>query len=317
MKTLKTSSSKKDVLSTADLSASEINKILKLAGKLKKDQKAGRSRPVFRGKTLGMIFQKPSTRTRVSFEVGMYQLGGNALYLSANDIQLSRGETIEDTAKTLSLYLDCIMARVYDHTDVQTLAKYASVPVINGLSDSYHPCQILADLLTIQEHKKKLKGLQLAWLGDGDNVCNDLLIGCAKTGISMIAACPKGYQPLEESVKLAQSEGKKTGADISVTEDPAAAAKDADIIVTDTFVSIGKEGEKATRQATFLPKYQVNSDIMKLAKKDAIFMHCLPAKRGQEVTADVIDGESSVVWQEAENRLHAQKALLCLLMKVV
>ena len=317
MKTLKTSSSKKDVLSIADLSASEINKILKLAGKLKKDQKAGRSRPLLHGKTLGMVFQKPSTRTRVSFEVGMYQLGGNALYLSANDIQLARGETIEDTAKTLSLYLDCIMARVYDHTDVQTLAKYASVPVINGLSDSYHPCQILADLLTIQEHKKKLKGLQLAWLGDGDNVCNDLMIGCAKTGISMVAACPKGYQPLEESVRMAQSEGKKMGADISITEDPIAAAKDADIIVTDTFVSIGKEGEKATRQATFLPKYQVNSDIMKLAKKDAIFMHCLPAKRGQEVTADVIDGKSSVVWHEAENRLHAQKALLCMLMKAV
>jgi ornithine carbamoyltransferase len=315
MKTLKTSSSKKDVLSIADLSASEINKILKLASRLKKDQKAGRGRPVLRGKTLGMIFQKPSTRTRVSFEVGMYQLGGNALYLSTSDIQLSRGETIEDTAKTLSLYLDCIMARVYDHTDVQTLATFASVPVINGLSDSYHPCQILADLLTIQEHKKKLKGLQLAWLGDGDNVCNDLMLGCAKTGISMVAACPRGYQPLEEAVKLAQSEGKKTGADISVTEDPSAAAKDADIVVTDTFISIGKEEEKATREATFLPKYQVNSDIMRLAKKDAIFMHCLPAKRGQEVTADVIDGESSVVWQEAENRLHAQKALLCILMK--
>ena len=316
MKTLKTSLSKKDIISIADLSTHEISLILMLAAKLKREQKkSGKSRPFLRGKTLGMIFQKPSTRTRVSFEVGMYQLGGDAVYLSASDIQLSRGETIEDTAKTLSLYLDCIMARVYDHKDVQTLATYASVPVVNGLSDSFHPCQILADLMTIQEHKKKLKGLQLAWLGDGDNVCNDLMLGCAKTGISMTAACPKGYEPLEEIVKLAKAEGKKTGVDITITEDSASAVKDADIISTDTFISIGKEGERATREAAFIPKYQVNTDIMKLAKKDAIFMHCLPAKRGMEVTADVIDGRWSVVLQEAENRLHAQKALLCLLMK--
>jgi ornithine carbamoyltransferase len=317
MKTLKTSLSKKDVLSIADLSTKEINSILQLAGKLKREQKSGKVRPLLRGKTLGMIFQKPSTRTRVSFEVGMYQLGGDAVYLSTSDIQLSRGETIEDTAKTLSLYLDCIMARVYDHKDVQTLAAYSSIPVINGLSDTFHPCQILADLLTIQEHKNKLKGLSLAWLGDGDNVCNDLMLGCAKTGISMTAACPKGYEPPEEIVRLAKAEGKKTGSDIAITENAAAAAKDTDVVVTDTFVSIGKEDERATREATFLPKYQVNSDIMKLAKKDAIFMHCLPAKRGMEVTADIIDGGSSVVWQEAENRLHVQKALLCLLMKAV
>ena len=262
-----------------------------------------------------MIFQKPSTRTRVSFEVGMYQLGGDAVYLGANDIQLSRGESVEDTAKTLSLYLDCIMARVYDHQDVQRLARSASVPVINGLSDLFHPCQILADLMTIQEHKKKLKGLQLAWLGDGDNVCNDLMLGCSKTGISMTAACPKGYEPLEEIVELAKAEGKKTGGDIAITEEAASAVKDADVIATDTFTSIGKEAERATREATFLPKYQVNTDIMKLAKRDAIFMHCLPAKRGMEVTADVIDGKWSVVWEEAENRLHTQKALLCHLMK--
>jgi ornithine carbamoyltransferase len=315
MKTLKTSLSKKDILSIADLSTNEISMILMLAGKLKREQKSGKSRPFLRGKTLGMIFQKPSTRTRVSFEVGMYQLGGGAVYLGANDIQLSRGETIEDTAKTLSLYLDCIMARVYNHKDVETLARYASVPVINGLSDSFHPCQILADLMTIQEHKKKLKGLQLAWLGDGDNVCNDLMLGCAKTGISMNAACPKGYEPLEEIVELAKAEAKKTGVDITITNDSASSVKDADIIATDTFISIGKEGEGATRNAAFLPNYQVNIDIMKLAKRDAIFMHCLPAKRGMEVTADVIDGKWSVVWQEAENRLHTQKALLCLLMK--
>src|SRR5919197_4446661 len=218
MKTLKISLSKKDILSIADLSIHDINLILMLAGKLKREQKkSGKSRPFLRGKTLGMIFQKPSTRTRVSFEVGMCQLGGDAVYLGANDIQLARGETIEDTAKTLSLYLDCIMARVYDHTDVQKLAAYASVPVINGLSDAFHPCQILADLLTIREQKKKLRGLELAWLGDGNNVCNDLLLGCAKTGISMTVACPKGYEPLEEVMKLAHAEGKKTGAEITIT----------------------------------------------------------------------------------------------------
>jgi ornithine carbamoyltransferase len=315
MKTLKISSSKKDILSIADLTTTEIDRILMLAGKLKREQKKGKSRPFLRGKMLGMIFQKPSTRTRVSFEVGMYQLGGDAIYLGANDIQLSRGETIEDTAKTLSLYLDCIMARVYNHKDIQTFARHASVPVINGLSDSFHPCQVLADLMTIRERKKKLKGLQLAWLGDGDNVCNDLMLGCAKTGISMTAACPKGYEPLEEIIKLAKAEGKKTGVAIVVTEEPSLAVRNADIIATDTFISIGKEGERTMREATFLPNYQVNTDIMKLAKEDAIFMHCLPARRGMEVTSDVIDGKWSVVWQEAENRLHTQKALLCILMK--
>jgi ornithine carbamoyltransferase len=315
MKTLKTSLSKKDLLSLSDLRPDEISRVLQLASRLKTQHKAGSDRPMLRGKSLGMLFQKPSTRTRVSFEVGMNQLGGDAVYLSTNDIQLSRGESIEDTAKTLSLYLDCIMARVYDHTDVQKLAAYASVPVINGLSDSFHPCQILADLLTIKEQKKKLKGIRLAWLGDGDNVCNDLLIGCAKTGIHMTAACPRGYFPMEEAMSIAQSEAKKSGSQITVTEDPLVAAKDADVVVTDTFISIGKEEEKATREATFLPKYQVNSGIMKLARRDAIFMHCLPAKRGQEVTSDVIDGSRSVVWSEAENRMHVQKALLCLMMK--
>jgi ornithine carbamoyltransferase len=224
MKILRTSLSNKDVLSIADLRTDEIYLILKLAGKLKKEHKGGKDRQLLRRRTLGMIFQKPSTRTRVSFEVGMYQMGGNALYLSTSDIQLSRGETIDDTARTLSQYLDCIMARVYDHTDIQTLATYASIPVINGLSDAFHPCQILADLLTIQEYKKELKGLSLAWLGDGNNVCNDLLLGCAKTGISMSAACPEGYEPLEEVVKLAKSEGRKTGAEIVITGDPATAA---------------------------------------------------------------------------------------------
>ena len=315
MKTLKTSSSKRDILSIADLSTEEISTIIMLALKLKREHKSGKARPVLRGKMLGMIFQKPSTRTRVSFEVGMHQLGGGSVYLSANDIQLSRGETIEDTAKTLSLYLDCIMARVYSHRDVLTLAEYASVPVINGLSDSFHPCQVLADLMTIQEQKKQLKGLQLAWLGDGDNVCNDLMLGCAKTGVSMTVACPKGYEPSKEIVALAKAEGEKTGVNITLTEDATLAVKDADIIATDTFISIGKEAERSARESTFLPSYQVNIDTMKLAKSNVIFMHCLPAKRGMEVTAEVIDGKWSVVWEEAENRLHTQKALLYLLIK--
>ncbi|HEV3433739.1 MAG TPA: ornithine carbamoyltransferase, partial [Nitrososphaera sp.] len=258
------------------MSTKEINTVLKLASKLKHEQKSGKARPLLRGKMLGMIFQKPSTRTRVSFEAGMFQLGGGAIYLGANDIQLSRGETIEDTAKTLSLYLDCILARVYNHKDVQKLAGHASVPVINGLSDSFHPCQVLADLMTIQEQKKKLKGLQLAWLGDGDNVCRDLMLGCAKTGINMTAACPKGYEPPKDIVTLAKAEGKKTGVDIAITEDATSAVKDADIIATDTFISIGKEDERTTRESIFLPKYQVNIDTMKLAKSDVIFMHCLP-----------------------------------------
>lgn len=308
--------SNKDVLSLQDLSSKEILSVIKLANILKKELKNGKSCLLLKGKVLGMVFQKPSTRTRVSFETGISQLGGNTIYLSVNDIHLSRGESIEDTARTLSLYLNCIIARVYDHADIQRLAYWASIPVINGLSDTFHPCQILADLLTIQEYKKKLKGLKLAWVGDGNNVCNDLLLGCAKTGINMTAACPKGYEPMQQIVKLAKKEGENMGTEIIVTEDPVVAAKDADAVVTDTFISIGKDEEKTRRGIVFLPKYQVNSDLMKLAKKDAIFLHCLPAKRGQEVTSEVIDGEASVVWDEAENRLHVQKALMCMLMKI-
>ena len=254
MKILRTYLSNKDVLSLQDLSSKEILSIIKLASNLKKEMKSGRSRQLLKGKVLGMLFQKPSTRTRVSFETGMFQLGGNTVYLSVNDIQLSRGESIEDTARTLSLYLDCIIARVYDHADVQKLANAASVPVINGLSDIFHPCQILADLLTIQENKEKLKGLSLSWIGDGNNVCNDLLLGCAKTGINMTAACPKGYEPLQQIVSLAKKEGEKTGAEIVITEDPVVAAKDADAVVTDTFISIGKDEEKTSREIIFLPK---------------------------------------------------------------
>lgn len=312
MKTLKTLSNK-DVLSLIDLSTEEIFAILKLASHLKKESKRRESEQILKGKVLGMIFQKPSTRTRVSFETGMYQLGGSVVYLSTNDIQLARGESIEDTARSLSIYLNCIVARLYCHEDIQRLATYASVPVINGLSDTFHPCQILADLMTIQEKKKELKELNIVWVGDGNNVCNDLVLGCAKTGMNITAACPRGYEPLHQVVMLGKKEAQKTGSEIIITEDPSAAARNADVVVTDTFISIGKDGERITRNKIFLPRYQVNSELMKLAKKDAIFMHCLPAARGQEVTSDVIDGKTSVVWEEAENRLHVQKALLSLL----
>ena len=315
MKILTTYLNSKDVLSIQDLSSKEILSIIKLASNLKRQLKNGKSRQLLKGKVVGLIFQKPSTRTRVSFETGVFQMGGNTIYLNTNDIQLSRGESIEDTARTLSRYLNCIVARVYAHTDIQKLGKFASVPVINGLSDTFHPCQILADLLTIQENKKELKGLNLAWIGDGDNVCNDLLLGCAKTGINMTAACPRGYEPLQNIIKMAKKEGEKTGAGIVITEDPSVAVRDVDIVVTDTFISIGKDKERTRRQIDFFPRYQVNSETMKLAKVDAIFMHCLPAKRGQEVTSEVIDGKSSVVWNEAENRLHVQKALMSMLMK--
>ena len=314
---MKTSLNNKDILSLQDLSSEEIFSILRLSGDLKNELKNGdgeKASQLLKGKVLGMIFQKPSTRTRVSFETGIFHLGGNALYLSTNDMQLSRGESIEDTGRTLSLYVNCIIARVYEHADLQILANSASIPVINGLSNTFHPCQILADLLTIQEHKKKMKGLNLAWIGDGNNVCNDLLLGCAKTGINMMAACPRGYEPLEQIVRLAKEEERKTGVEITITDDPLQATRDADIIVTDTFLSIGKDQEKTTREEAFLPRYQVNSDLLKNAKRDVIFMHCLPAKRGQEVTSEVIDGSASVIWDEAENRLHVQKALMCMLM---
>lgn len=305
----------KHILSLQDLDLKEIISILDFAAILKKENKMGLSRKLLEGKTLGMVFQKPSTRTRVSFEIGMFQLGGHAIYLGINDTQLSKGETIEDTARTLSLYLDCLMARVYDHRDLEKLSKYSSIPIINGLSDLFHPCQILADLLTIREYKKKFNGLNLAWIGDGFNVCNDLLIGCAKTGINITAACPSGYEPPGWIVNISKEEGTKTGSIIKVTNEPIDAVQEADIVATDTFVSLGKDNEKIIRETVFIPKYQVNSELIKHAKDDAIFMHCLPAKRGQEVTSDVIDGKLSVVWTEAENRLHVQKALLCLLIR--
>jgi len=293
-----------------ELDGKEVAKLLNLASKLKK-----RNQQLLKNKILAMIFQKPSTRTRVSFETAMFELGGHAINLTMNEIQLSRGETIEDTARTLSVYADAIAARVYAHSDVEKLAKAASVPVINMLSDLHHPCQALGDLLTIKEQKRKLNGLNLAWIGDGDNVCNSLIVGCALTGINVTVACPKGYEPYQGALEFARS--AKNGSTVQITNDAKQAVRNADIVYTDSFVSMGKESEKNARLNTFLPDYQVNAGLMSFAKHDSIFMHCLPAKRGEEVTNDVIDNKQSVVWQQAENRLHAQKALLCMLLKNV
>lgn len=292
----------KDVLTLDELDKKELMQVLDLAIKLKKDLKKGISKPLLKNKTLAMIFQKPSTRTRISFEAGMFQLGGHALNLSSQELQLSRGETVEDTAKTISRYADVIMARVYDHSTVEDLAKNSKVPVINGLSNSFHPCQILADLMTIKEKKGKLKGLKLAWIGDGNNVCNSMIYGCTKAEISISIATPKGFEPNPKVVQKC-----KGLIDIELTSDPHKAALNSDIVVTDTFVSIHDDPKRLKK---FLPKYQVNPLLMAKANENAIFMHCLPAKRGQEVTASVIDGSQSVVWDEAENRLHSQKALL-------
>ena len=293
----------KDLLTLEELSSKELSQLLDLSIKFKNDLKKGKHSNLLKNKTLAMIFEKPSTRTRVSFETGMFQLGGHALNLSSNDMQLSRGESIEDTAKTLSRYVNVIMARVYDHKIIEKLAKHSSVPVINGLSDSFHPCQILADLMTIKEKKKKLKGLKIAWIGDGNNVCNSLIYGCARSGLSISIATPKGYEPDKKVVK-----DSKKYTEVELTNDPIKSVKNADVVMTDTFKSIHNQDPK--RIKNFLPKFQVNTSLMKHAKKNTIFLHCLPAKRGSEVSSSVIDGPQSVVWDEAENRLHSQKALL-------
>jgi len=298
----------KDLLTLAELTPKEFVGLIDHSIKLKKELKKGGNKPILKNKTLTMIFQKPSTRTRVSFEIGMYQLGGYAINLSSNDMQLSRGESIEDTAKTLSRYTDCIMARVYEHELLDKLSKHASIPVINGLSDSFHPCQILADFMTIKEKKGKFKGLKIAWVGDGNNVCNSMIYGAALSGIDMSIATPKGFEPNKAVVK----ESKKS-TNIELTTDPFLATKNADVVVTDTHSSIHNNDSKRIKK--FLPKYQVNSKLMNNAKKNAIFMHCLPAKREQEVTSSVIDGSKSVVWDEAENRLHTQKAILAALIR--
>lgn len=292
-----------------DITSDELNELLTLASELKSQTKSGIMHPVLSGKTLGMIFSKTSTRTRVSFEVGMYQLGGHALFLSNNDIQLGRGESVEDTAKVLSRYLDGIMIRTFDHQDVLDLARFGTIPVINGLTDLMHPCQALADLMTIKEHKGALKGLKLAYIGDGNNVANSLLHACAKAGMHIAVASPQGYVCDPQCVSDAIEAAKITGGSVTMTGDPFEAVKNADAVYTDTWVSMGQEAEKAKRIPVFMP-YQVNEALMRQASPGAIFLHCLPAYRGYEVSSEVIDGPASVVFDEAENRLHAQKAIL-------
>jgi len=304
----------RDFLTLQDFTHEELRFLLDTALELKRARKRGYFEPVLRGKTLAMIFQKPSTRTRVSFEVAMGDLGGRALYLRWDDLQLGRGETVADTARVLSRYVDGIMARVFSHKDLEELAKYADIPVINGLSDLTHPCQILADLLTILEKKAVLKGLKLAFVGDGNNVCNSLLIGCTKMGMNISVATPKKYRPKEEIIQWAMENAQESGSKVEILESPEEAVKDADVIYTDVFVSMGEE-KVAKEKLQAFQGYQVNKELVKHAKKDYIFMHCLPAHRGQEVTDEVIDDPiHSVVWDQAENRLHAQKAVLALLL---
>lgn len=304
----------KDLISLHDLSAEEVKGLLELGLKLKDENKKGIQHHILKGKTLGMIFTKSSTRTRVSFEVGMTQLGGYPLFLSSNDIQLGRGESIHDTAKVLERYLDGIMIRTFAHSDVVELAQEANIPVINALTDLLHPCQVLADLMTAYEHKGKLEGLKLAYVGDGNNMAHSLMYGCAKAGLDCAVATPAKYRCDAEVVENAKADFEAAGRTLLLTEDPFEAVKDADIVYTDTWVSMGQESEKEEKVKVF-GGYQVNAELFGAAKDDALFMHCLPAYRGFEVTGDVIDGPRSVIFDEAENRLHAQKAVMATLMK--
>lgn len=303
----------RDLLSLEDYTPDEINYLLELAYYIKEQRKKGIAFEPLKGKILGMIFEKSSTRTRVSFEAGMMQLGGQAIFLSSRDIQLGRGETIADTARVLSGYLDGIMIRTFSHDSVEELAKYASIPVINGLTDLHHPCQVLADLQTILEIKGTLKGQKLVYIGDGNNMAHSLMIGAAKTGMEMVVAAPEKYLPDEKVTNKAQEIANETGAKISVTTDAAEAVQNADFIYTDVWASMGQEEEQEVRKAIFA-EYQVNDELLAKAKSDVTFLHCLPAHRGEEVTESVLEGKHSVVFQQAENRLHAQKALLTALM---
>lgn len=305
----------KDLLSLGELTSSELKALLDLADTFKTEREQRRFNHQVPGASLALLFERPSTRTRVSFEVGMFELGGHAVVLNLNEMQTSRGESPEDTARALSGYCQAIAARVASHQTLEAYAKASKVPVINALSDKYHPCQSIADVLTIRQYKRKLKGVKIAWIGDGNNVCNSLLIAASLSGAHMSVACPKNYGPLEEALSIARHQSEFSGSIIEVMESPSEAVEGADAVVTDTFVSMGKDGEKVERLKKFLPQYQVNPELMALAKPDAIFMHCLPAHREEEVTASVIDGKQSVVWQEAENRLHAQKSILYSIMK--
>ena len=304
----------KDLISIHNLSADEVYEILDFAADLKVMQKNGIPHRYLEGKTLGMIFEKSSTRTRVSFEVGIFQLGGTGLFLSNKDLQLGRGEPIKDTARVLSRYLDGIMIRTYGHDRILELAKYSNVPVINGLSDLLHPCQVLTDLLTIREHKgKNFRSLKMAYVGDGNNMTNSYLYGAAKVGMNLTVATPANYKPNAEVFENALTDAEETKAELVWTENPVDAVKDADIIATDTWASMGQEAEHDERKKIFAP-YQVNAELLKHASKNAIVLHCLPAYRGEEITDEVFENNAHVIFEEAENRLHTQKAIMALTM---
>ncbi len=294
----------KHLLKLKDLDKNEILDLLNLADQLKYETKHGIEHHLLKGKTLGMIFQKSSTRTRVSFETGMYQLGGQALFLSSRDLQIGRGEPVQDTARVLSRYLDGIMIRTFEQKEVEDLAKYGSIPIINGLTDYCHPCQVLADLMTIREHKNTFDGLKFCFIGDGNNMANSLIVGAITMGMECAIACPADYKPDAEIIKWASENGKFTCSD-----DILACAKDADVIYTDVWASMGQEQEKAEREKIF-KNYQINDEVMAAAHDDAMVLHCLPAHRGEEITAEVFEAHADEIFDEAENRLHAQKAVL-------
>lgn len=300
----------KHLLKLMDLSKEEIMGLLDLADKLKAEQKAGIPHPILQGKTLGMIFEKSSTRTRVSFETGMYQLGGHALFLSSRDLQIGRGEPVEDTARVLSRYLDGIMIRTFAQKEVEDLAAYGSIPIINGLTDFCHPCQVLADLQTVREYKGRLTGLNMCYIGDGNNMANSLIVGFLKVGAHVSIACPKAYQPDSQVLTFTE----QYPGQFFMTEKPAEAAQDADVIFTDVWASMGQEEEKAVREKAFAG-YQVNSELLRVAHEGCMVQHCLPAHRGEEITADVFEAHANEIFDEAENRLHAQKAVMVAVMK--
>ena len=300
---------KENLLTMADLSAQDITDLLNLAEQLKFERKNGIEHKLLAGKTLGMIFQKSSTRTRVSFEAGMYQLGGQALFLSSRDLQIGRGEPIEDTARVLSRYLDGIMIRTYAHAEVESLAAYSSIPIINGLTDYAHPCQVLADLMTIRENKGTLEGRKLCFIGDGNNMANSLIVGCLTAGMSVSIGCPDSYRPDQKVLDFAAAYGNR----FTMTTDIMEAASDADAVYTDVWASMGMEDEAEQRRQAFAG-YQVNAALMTAAKPDAMVLHCLPAHRGEEITADVFEAHANEIFEEAENRLHAQKAVMVRLM---
>lgn len=303
----------KSLIEIQHLTLEEIYQIFDLSRSLKEERLIGKKHHVLEGKKLGMIFSKPSTRTRVSFEVGIYELGGVGLYFNQNDLQLKKSESVSDTAKVLSRYLDGIMIRTFDHLDVIDLAKFGSIPVINGLTDLHHPCQVLTDLFTVLEKKRKLQGLKLAYIGDGNNMAHSLLHGCSMVGMNIAIASPSGYKPLDFVVKESQVNAKYMGSKIEILDDPVAAVKDADIIYTDVWASMGQEKEADDRKKKFAG-FQVNPELVKNAKDDYIFMHCLPAHRGDEVVDEICDSPNSVIFDEAENRLHVQKAIMALVM---